>query len=300
MRIKDTKANKIFMLIAVLFLLLLTLTTKCSNRETTEATVDYKKDISIEAISANINIWLDNDIVEAKVIYNTKDSSKLEVEKDISGNTTIKEKRKNKLINFVFDNENPTISLYLPSSNLKNINIKTVSGNIDFYDSFSFENLKISSTSGKINLLDLNSKNNLSFKTISSDISLGNVTAKNFEIASTSGKKEINSINSENISISSISGDSYINDINTNTISISATSTDIELDNIKVKNQINISNISGDIDLILPKNDYKYNLTTVSGEISVDNIEYTKKYSTQNGIPINITTVSGEINITSK
>lgn len=300
MKIKDTKANKIFMLIAVLFLLLLTLTTKCSNRETTQATVDYKKNISIDAISANINIWVDNNISEAKVIYKTKDSSKLEVEKDIKGNTTIKEKRKNGLINFVFDNENPTLSLYIPSSDLKNLEIKTVSGNIDFYNSFSFENLKVSSTSGNINLLDLDSKNNITFKTISSDISLGKVNSKNFEISSTSGEKEITSINSENISISSISGKSYINEINTNVLSISSTSSDIEFDNITVNNQLNISNISGDIDLVLPKKEYKYNLSTISGDIAVDNIEYTKKYNTLNGIPININSVSGEINITTK
>ncbi len=299
MKIKDTKTNKIFILILILFIMLLTLSTKCSNRKKIEIPINYENDISISAISADINIWVDNTLDEGKVVYNASDNSNLEVKEDNNGKTIIKETRKRKLINFVFNGDlNPTISLYLPSSDLNNLNIKTISGNIDFYDYFSFEDLKISSTSGNINLLDIDSRNNIIFETTSSDISLGKVNSKNFEISSTSGENEITSINSENISISNVSGDSYIDEINTNTLSISATSSDIEFSNIQVNNEINISNISGDIDLVLPKKEYKYDINTLSGDITVDDIEYVKKYSTQNGIPINIETISGEINIT--
>lgn len=299
MRIKDTKANKIFMLVLLIIIMIVYFDSKYSNSGSSTAEFNFKNDINIETISANINIWVDNKYDTAQVIYNSKNNGYLDVE-ERDGTTNIKEKVKKKFINFVFDNETPTLSIYLPSNELNNLRINSISGNIEAYENLNFKNLELFSTSGNINLLDVNSEKDLSIKTISGEIFLNNGNADVINISSTSGSIETYNLDSSDTSLSSISGEISVNDITTDKLKIKTTSSDVDLDYADVKDKIDISTVSGEIDGIFKDVEYKYNIDTISGEININEAEYEKKYSTPTGIPFNLKTVSGDLNINTK
>lgn len=300
MRIKDTKANKIFMLLSLIVLMFLVFSPKFARRSTIEQTIDYKKGITIESVSANINIWIDSNLNDAKIEYSTKDSSEIDIDTKINGETIIKEKNKNKFINLKFDREEPTISLYLPNDEIEELTIKTLSGNIETYNAIELNTLSINSTSGDINLLDVDAKDNLVIKTISANINLQNTKSNQMSISSTSGNIEAESLNSNDLSIISTSGKVYIDEINSGKLKINSTSGDIEIDSSNITESISLSVISGDIDFITADKPYKYDVNSISGDITINNKEYETSYSTKDGIPFNIKSISGEISIFTK
>lgn len=299
MKIRDTKANKIFMLIVLIFFSIIFLDAKFSKREISEASVDINKDINIESISANINIWVKNDIDKAQVKYSTKSNGSLKVENGINS-VSFEEKKDNSIFNISFNNEESIISLYLPSNYQGNIKLKSISGNIEAFNNIDLNSLEISTTSGKLNLLDVKTKDNFKIKTLSGDINIENIEANTIKFASTSGKIECYNINSNLINIANISGEIYLESLKADELNIAVTSSDVELDYIDISKEINIATVSGDIDLILDKKDYAYSAQTINGIISIDKNEYEKSFTTNKGLPIKLKTVSGEININTK
>jgi DUF4097 and DUF4098 domain-containing protein YvlB len=299
MRIKDTKANKIFMLIALSVVMILIFSSKFSKRETMEQTINYQKGVVIEALSANINIWVDKNLRDAKVVYATKDSNMLEIYVDSKGYTIMKEKQKNKFFNIAFDNERPTISLYLPSTEIGDLELKTLSGAIELFSSFDTNNFTINSMSGNVGLLDISAKETLKIKTISSNISLDIANAPLISLYSISGNIEIVNINSTDVSIASTNGSIDIDAIKTDKLKVSSTSSDVELDLIDAKNEISVSTVSGDLVLKVADKKYKYKINTTSGDILINNNAFEKQYSTTEGVPFNVKSVSGEITINS-
>lgn len=300
MKIKDTKANKIMMLIILVFLMIAFSTAKFSKREVKEVSIDINKAITIEAITANINIWVDDNIDKVNIIYSTKEKGTLEINNNSKDSVTIKEKKSNSFINFAFENEKPTISIYLPINYYEDINIESVSGNIDSYNDLSLPNININSTSGDISLLNLKIDDSLLINTLSGKINIEEINAKNIEINSTSGNLEIYNITAEDVEFASISGEIYVDSIIADKLDLNVTSSDVELDYLDINNEINLGTVSGDLDLILKEQEYKYSAETVTGTISINENEYEGDFSTQNGIIVNIDTISGEVDINTK
>jgi DUF4097 and DUF4098 domain-containing protein YvlB len=298
MRIKDTKANKIFMLIALIFIMILVFSPKLAKRNTSEQNIKYEKSLTIESISANINVWVDDSLNEAKVVYNTKEDGELEITSKSNGNTIIEEKVKNKLINIKFDNETPTISVYLPTKEIGDLSIKSISGRIETFSDLKGKDILLNSTSGDINLLSIVAEDKLEIKTTSSDISIDNIEAKQVEFTTKSGSIDVDNIESDNLTLSSISGDIDISSINSKVLNSSSISSDIEFDDINVSDSISITSVSGEVDLKLLEKEYKYIVTTTTGDISINNKEYEKSYKTDSGTPLEVTSIFGDINIT--
>lgn len=299
MKIKDTKANKIFMLFILIFFSIVFLNAKFSKRELSETTIDINKSLNIETISANINVWVKDDIDDVIVKYSTKENGSLEVDEN-KNSVDIKEKTKKSLFFFYFKNESPTLSIYLPSNYSQDLSLKSISGKIESYNNLNLNNLEINTTSGDLYFLDIKTNNELSIKTLSGAIKLENVTSNEIDFSSTSGEIETYTLKSNNIDISNISGEIYVDKIYADNINVSVTSSDVELDYLDIINQIDLKSVSGDIDLILNDKNYKYMAKTTSGIISIDKTEYDNNFSTSEGLPVNLKTVSGEININTK
>ncbi len=301
MKIKDTKSNKIFMLIVVIIFALLISERSCSNRKETNFSADMGKSIYVESISADVNLWIDDNLDSIKVIYNTDENGYLEV-KENNNTTSIVEKVENNFFKIDFENGDPTISIYIPSSYYNDIDIKTISGNVETFNNLKLPKLSIKSTSGDISLMDTKIENTVNIETISGTIESQNITSNKINLDLKSGNLESYYLKASDIDISGISGNINIDTIDTDTFNIKSTSSDIDIYNTSVKRRAAINTVSGDLDLMAneTKDNYQFKIKTISGDIKINNENQDGNITIGEGIPFEINTVSGKIDLHTK
>jgi DUF4097 and DUF4098 domain-containing protein YvlB len=274
---KDTKANKIFMIVVLSILFILIIGNKSSkNEKTTYHEIEISNSISIDSIS-DINIWVDDSLSTANLVYSTKGNGELDVSSS-NGNTTVKENLKKKFfLSIDFEDDSSTISLYLPNSMINDLKVDSVAGDINTYDKLQANNIKIKTISGDINLLDLDASN-INIGSVSGDIRTGTIDkADSLDIKSTSGDVSLKALNTKQATISCVSGDIVISNANV-------------LDNFK------LSSTSGDIEVKLANNK-GFDIKTTAGTIDLNNKEIDgNSYSEGNGNYL-FKTISGDIEV---
>lgn len=225
--------------------------------------VYLEKDIhklSVELVPTDITIKESPDANVHVIIYGKKarqDKFSLNLQ---GGNLKISEKTKF-CLGFCFFNEE--VIIYLPKSFMKNIDLKTTSGDITISQDLN-SNLDISSVSGDVYI---KGANKIKGKTTSGDIEIDK--ALETELKTTSG--DITLGQSGNIYASSVSGDIDINDlIVSGSAKIKTTSGDVEIDKINDA-YVETETTSGEV--TINNNNRKSNNTlkieTVSGDITV-------------------------------
>lgn len=196
------------------------------------------------------------------VIYGEeKDRAESNLEQNV---LTISSQKKNRIcFGFCFFGKEEII-VYLPENKIKELELKTISGDITITESLE-ANVKLKTTSGDVVMQDANVAE---IKTTSGDIKIGNV--KNASLYSTSGEIEANSIEGK--------------------ASLSTTSGDIKVNTFKCQEDSEIKSVSGDVKLGMVENAY-IETKTVSGDSDVANNNRGSKYT------LNIKTTSGDIRV---
>lgn len=195
----------------------------------------------------------------------------------------IKNGERNGINLFSFGNNYSYVEIYLPKSYTKAMSIKTASGKIhssldmiftDFtaetasgeisFESVNAVNINVSSVSGEINLNNAVADKNVKLKTSSGGIYADYLEAELIELNSVSG--EINADETHGkVSAKSSSGDIKLFG-GENSITVSTVSGEITAEN--ALGELNISSVSGDINLMSCSGGGK--ISTTSGEISYD------------------------------
>jgi DUF4097 and DUF4098 domain-containing protein YvlB len=274
---KDTKANKILMIaiLAILFIMIIG-NKSTKNKKTTFNEIDLSNSISIDSLS-DVNIWVDDSLSSANIVYSNKGNGELEV-KSSNGNTTVKENLKKRFfLSIDFEDDSSTISLYLPSSMINDLEIHSISGDINTYNKIQANNININNTSGKIGLLDIDAAK-IDIESISGDISTGMINnVDSLNIKSTSGEISIEELKSKNVSIKSVSSD-------------------IQISKSDVSDNFKLSTISGDIEVVIEKGS-NFDIKTTTGTIDINDKEIDgNSYSQGNGNSL-FKTISGNIEI---
>lgn len=301
MKIRDTKSNKIFMLIVVILFGILLSGRSCSSREETNFNADINNNLYVESTSADIHFWVDDNLDSIKVVYNTDEDGHLEV-KENNNTTSIVEKINNKFFKIDFENGDPTISIYLPSNYYNEIEVKSISGDVETYSDLKLPKLTISSAAGDISLMDAKIESTIKIDTISGQTTSQNITSKNIDFNLKSGDLESYYLEAEDIKITGISGDINIDTIDAYRFDIKSTSSEIDIYNMDVTRRASINNVSGDIDIATKDNsdNYQFNIKTISGDINYNEDNHEGNLTVGEGIPIDINTVSGEVDINTR
>lgn len=280
---KDTKANKIFMISVLAILFILIIRNKSSDNEKTNFNeIEISNSITIESLS-DINIWVDDSIDNARVVYSTKGNGKIEV-KSSNGNTIIEEKLKKKFfLSIDFEDDSSNISLYLPSSKINNLKIDTIAGDVNTYNKIQANDIDIKSISGDIDILDIDA-DKIILTSVSGDITTGVINGSNsFKAKTTSGDVSVDAIIAKNSTMSSSSGS-------------------IEALKVSIDDTFNASSISGDIEVQLVTSK-SLNTKTTSGSIEINDKDInSNSYSNENSIGNGkgeyfFKTISGDIEI---
>lgn len=277
--IKDTRANKIFMLIVLLVLFILIAGNKTSsNKKASFDNLDIEESLNV-IVTSDINIWVDDSLKTAKIVYNGKDKDNLIVESS-NGVTTIKEKdTKFFIFTINFEGSSSNLAIYLPTKDINKIDISTVSGDINTYDAITGEQLKFKTVSGSINLLDVSSNSSLRINSVSGTIDTKDLKAADATITSVSGDINLSSIDFTNGTIDTVSGD-------------------IDVTKARIEDKLKVDNNSGNIDFYLEDKDSSIKASTVSGEIEINDKDInSKNYQIGSDNNFIFKTISGDLDI---
>ncbi len=289
--LKDTKANKIFLIILVLVLASSFSFFKgwerrgIQNRGQQQLQIQADDILNIRTISNDIIIKVDTQAKAATISLGSNDEGELKItQKGNQIDITVNPIQRWFLRFFSYD-ASPLI-ITVPTSGLKELNAESTSGDIRLMQEMQIESADIASISGMIDFLGLQGSQTIKLHTISGEISGKDIVSKQrIEIASTSGEIWVQRLSAQDIllkSISSeISGDITLQD--TGRLEAKTTSGTLSLHLIDSKDlTVTASTISGDIifngatqdqkkaELTTGKAENKVTLSSVSGKIDLE------------------------------
>ncbi|MBQ7291682.1 MAG: DUF4097 family beta strand repeat protein [Clostridia bacterium] len=187
------------------------------------------KNIDIDEIECDV-IFLPAKDGKCKV--EATESEKIISEIDVVGDTltvTRKDKRAwYEKIGFIWWGD-MTLKVYLPEREYGELVLKTVSGDIDLRESFTFGSASVTSTSGNIKFF-CSAEDGLQIETTSGDIRLQGSSA------------------GADTKIKTVSGDITLASVTARSLTLGTTSGDIEADNVLITGKIHAKTVSGDVD----------------------------------------------------
>jgi len=254
--LKDTKANKIF-LIAVISILAILFSMdfvwqKRGKENRSEQTYSYSASdsVKISTISNDVVLVVEPKAKEALVSIGENDKDSLKVVRNGKDVSIVVTPLSKGFLNF-FNSQNTPLVITLPQAMVDQLEIKTTSGYILLMQDFEARKIMLSSVSGDVNLLNLTSSDAISIKTISGSISGYSTKSKGLlSLASTSGDFEVDSLEGKNISLHTISGDigGRVHILPQGSLEGSSTSGRLELDLIETEDlDIRATKVSGSI-----------------------------------------------------
>lgn len=254
--LKDTKANKIFLIVVISILAILFSMDFVwqkrgkENRSEQAFSFSASDSLSISTISSDVVLVVDPKAREALVSIGENDKDSLKVVKNGKELSIVVTPLSRGFLNF-FNSQITPLVVTLPQAIVDHLEIKTTSGDILFMQDFEAQRIQVNSVSGDVDMLNLTSSGDLQIKTISGDISGYSAKSKALlSLASTSGDFEVDSLEGKNISLHTTSGDieGQVHILPQGSLEGSSTSGKLELDLSKTEDlDIRATKISGSI-----------------------------------------------------
>lgn len=236
--LKDTKANKIFLIVLVLLLALsFTLMKGWEGRgRATRSDQDFEfkanDSLKVRTIANDVVIEVDDSLKRATVSIGGNERDVLSVLKTTS-NLSVEVKPKTNWFFRFFSYAPSTLMIALPSSSLGSLDVSTISGDIQILHPMKAQTMEIKSTSGEVDFLTLEAKESLKVLSTSSSLSGSEaMSGKELEIATVSGDIEIQKVRAKDVQLKSISSDveAEVEIIPGGSLTASSTSGELELD----------------------------------------------------------------------
>ncbi len=208
--LKDTKANKVLLIIVVLLLGLGAFLTKCgqwqSSADTQDAAFSSGDSLKVSTVTNNIIIEVDEHADRAIFSVSNLENSILSVSR--TGNQVVVEVRPKRRWSFGFFSSSPSpLVVTLPTDQLGKLEASSTSGDIEILPALSLDKLEASSVSGEIDFLTLTANSLLKLTTVSGTIHGREAKSEgNLELFSTSGEVEVGTYHGKDILLKSVSG----------------------------------------------------------------------------------------------
>lgn len=230
--------------------------------------IENIENLEISLISADAYIYTTDEQEIRVVQYSNKELKQDRLyESHLSNQTLSIEGERSKIHFGFFINPSMIYEIFIPKEYSKNINIKTVSGDIMVEDNISNQNLTLKSTSG-----DIKSTNTLTstidIQTVSGDVDLEDVVGTT-SIKTTSGDVKASNLEGD-INIHTVSGDIRISSLIGGT-NIETTSGDIKMNRFELQNASKMKTVSGEVDLTLENTNCEVRTKTTSGDVHLPN-----------------------------
>ena len=254
--LKDSKANKIFLIIVISILAILFsmdfVWQKRGKENRSEQTYSFSASdsVRINTVSTDVVLAVDPKAQKALVSIGENDKKSLQVVKNGKELNIVVSHLSRGFLNF-FNSQVTPLVVTLPQAVADQMEIKTTSGDILIMQDFEANRILLDSVSGDVDMLNLTGNEDLYIKTISGDISGYSANSDGrLSFASTSGDFEVNSLEGKNISLHTISGDieGRVHILPQGALEGSTTSGELELDLSRTEDlDIRATKVSGSI-----------------------------------------------------
>ncbi len=249
--------------------------------------------LKIELDTSDVNVFFTEES-ELKVIqYSYEELKQDEVFKvdKSSSNITIR-KKSNRHFHFFYVNQ-IVFDVYIPKSYEKDLEIKSVSGDIKTNESLKFKDLKIYSTSGDLEMGDIQA-DNIDIETVSGEIDLQKLESNETRLKTVSGDISVESAKGK-IEAKSVSGNIEIEKIEGN-IELTSTSGNIESQDFKITGKSMIKTTSGNVTMYInSESNCEIRAKSTSGDIEFPNGR--NVMGQEPYIELNVQTTSGNIEL---
>lgn len=249
------------------------------------------KDLKFSFVSSDVKFLVSEDDQLRVVQYGNKKSKEF-IDNVSSNSIEISDDTK---MNFIFFNfqYGSRYEIYLPSSYSNNLDIRTVSGEINLDDfKLNLKDFNIKTTSGDISIDSIIESKDTQIKSVSGEIRINELTNSDSIIKTTSGNINIDKLKSKDITMSSISGELELGNIE-GILDLNTTSGDISINNFKMLDSSDISTISGEVRIGM---DADNNCIVTTHSLSGDSDIRTNKFGSKQ-YDLNIKTTSGDIRV---
>jgi len=168
----------------------------------------------------------------------------------------------------LFGELNLTISL--PLSIYKNLDVKTSTGDISFKNSFTFDNATFVATTGDVSLKDLTINQNLTITVTTGHIEIANVTADSATLKVSTGKvKMTDFLVDQKLTVNSSTGDIIFKDCDAGSLDVSTRTGDIS-GNLLTPKSFDAVAKTGDVDVPQNMSGGACILRTSTGDITIE------------------------------
>lgn len=159
------------------------------------------------------------------------------------------------------------VTVYLPERAYKDLDIRTVSGDVEIPDGFSFSRAEVDGTSGDVSFT-AEVEGDLFLKTVSGGIRVGRTAPETLTVESTSGKVIVDSAEVRTaFSCKTISGTQEISNLTCQNATVYSTSGSVLASDLIASDSIRMENVSGSLKLSRCDADALW-LKTVSGDVT--------------------------------
>lgn len=141
------------------------------------------------------------------------------------------------------------IVIYLPETEYDALYVKTLSGDIEIPEEFSFESAEILSTSGNVDLA-ASVSGDFYVKSVSGEICVANTESKTVSIQSTSGDVIVENVKTEaDMKVNAVSGNVALTNMACQRLTAETSSGDLDLKDVVMRETVHIESVSGEIEL---------------------------------------------------
>ncbi|NLZ77637.1 MAG: DUF4097 domain-containing protein [Spirochaetales bacterium] len=287
--LKDTRANKLFLIILVILLALGLAWARgaiSSGRTVvgdTEAIPFAKGDsLSVSTISHPIVLEIDPGATAVSLEIGSTDRKQLAISRNGS-NLSIKVSPKRRIWIFpvFFGSSSSTLVVTAPPDRIKDLSLASVSAKVSVLDPLNLDSVAISSTSSKVSVLDITAGKMISLSSVSGSVEAGDLKSNGtIDVSSTSGRIETESLQAPRITVTSVSG-----------------SVDVALP-LASPSKVDLSSTSGKVEAdLLGADDYTIDAHTTSGSITIGGEKRSTLTKGDGSSTIDLQTISGSISV---
>lgn len=285
--LKDTRANKLFLLALVILLALgfawvrgeifLGKTYRSHevipfNQGDSLAVSTTTNPIILEVDPQATGVSLEIGTFEQKQVVTAKNGS----------NLSIKVSPKRRIWPFTFfGSPASTLIVTVPPDRIKDLSLSSISGKVTVLHSLKLNSASIAATSSKVSVLDIFANKKISLSSVSGSVDAKSlISSDSLEVKSTSGSVEVQSLQAPKITAKSVSG-----------------SVNVGLD-LKSASDVSLSSTSGKIDADLHDSDnYTITASSTNGSITIGKERQSTFTKGTGSSKITLRTVSGSISV---
>ena len=204
------------------------------------------------------NITIEESVCDINIIYKESESTSINLKElsnvqhiiEVKDNTlTIKENDQRKWYEKIFNFYDTEIIVYLNKTTIKDLTIKTETGDISVDEKLTFNNVVINGSTSDVEF-DADVVEDVKIELSTGDIEINNVSCKNMDLKVSTGDIEIEDVNCLNeLKIKLSTGDVELNNISCMDFYSTGSTGRISLNNVIASNKMNIKRDTGDVKL---------------------------------------------------